>query len=371
MNAGSESSPYRFSAVIPVKNQPELLARLLASLDEHASRTLLTEVIVVDDGSDVDLRSVARRHDRVRYHRVEVSGGPAAARNAGADLAVEPWLFFFDADVVCPPGLFEKAAEVLAAHPDCAALSFVNQAYDAAANDIANYHSVIERHWFEAMLGEGQDVARIRGVTSRGATVRKAAFAAVHGFDTRYRTNAHEDYDFGKRLSAQFPVLMTRTPCMYHSYPVSLRRLLRNYWVRTSLFVPYSLTHRPRLEEVQSSPAEAMLRILGVASGALAGGSLLLPPPVRWVAIGLAGAGLAGYAWAVSGLLRRAWRESRRASFVARFFAVHYISSVVIVLAAGIATVRWLVAGPSQELLSPIETRDGRKTRAKAPQARD
>lgn len=124
----------------------------------------------------------------------------------------------------------------------------------------------MEHFWFQGNFGEEDELAPVQGFTTRNGAVRGTAaffFYAVGGFDTTFKTNAHEDYDFGKRLAAQFPVFMSRHPLVYHNFPTSLRRLLRNYWVRVTLFVPYYLRHRPPLDKTQTSRGEALIRMAG------------------------------------------------------------------------------------------------------------
>ncbi|HOE67571.1 MAG TPA: glycosyltransferase family 2 protein [Candidatus Hydrogenedentes bacterium] len=316
------------SVVIPAKDHRPQLAALLDSLREESQRGFLREVIVVDDGSDPPLAPVVEARG-ARCIRLEQNQGPAHGRNVGAREAVGDVLFFMDADVICPPGAVEKAHAVLAQNPDTAAVSFMNQAFVERDNTFQNYGAAIERFWFESFFGDDEDVAPISGFMTRCGAIRKDAFWALEGFDETYRTNAHEDYDFGKRLGVRFKSVMTREPVFHHDYPASLRRLIRNYWVRITLFVPYYLERRPALDKAQISRKEAFLRLLGL----LAPGFFLLallPAPAKllW---GLAGAGsLAAYGFYTRRFLRaaRAWSGTLR--FAAAAFVIHYVSSLVI-----------------------------------------
>ena len=86
------------TVVVPVRDRPESLARLLAALPPRLP------VVVVDDGS-VDARTgeVARAAG-ARVVRLDPGRGPAAARNAGAAVATTPYLALLDSDVVPVPG---------------------------------------------------------------------------------------------------------------------------------------------------------------------------------------------------------------------------------------------------------------------------
>ena len=334
------------SIVIPVKDQIQYLQELLKSIHQHAPADIPYEVIVVDDGSQPPLQNDALPLP-CRVIRIETSGGPAAARNCGAQAACGTILFFMDADVKYAPGVIEKVCATLEEHPDAAALSFINQSFTKGDSFIRSYGALIERFWFIAMLGNSGDVGNILGVTSRNGAVRKTAFEAVGGFDDRFKTNAHEDYDFGKRLSAVYPVLLTRTPTIYHRFPDRLARLLRNYWVRVSLFVPYYIQKRPALDKAQSSPQEGLLRMLGTAVPALAVLGFL-PVPFGSVALGATALVLVLYIWDARPFIIAAAAESTSACFAAKALGVHYLTSLVIT-AGGIWGLLRYVTGSNPE----------------------
>ncbi|WP_051581028.1 mycofactocin biosynthesis glycosyltransferase MftF [Pseudonocardia acaciae] len=90
------------TVVVPVRDRPDGLRRLLAALDETAPG--LAEVIVVDDGSASDARPVDSGAVRVRWIRHPRSLGPAAARNTGLAAARTEYVAFLDSDVVPLPG---------------------------------------------------------------------------------------------------------------------------------------------------------------------------------------------------------------------------------------------------------------------------
>ncbi len=79
--------------MIPVRDRPSDLARLLASIDGN--------VVVVDDGSTVPIAGAVRR---------EVSGGPAVARNDGLKRVTTELVAFLDSDTVPPAGWIEQLA---------------------------------------------------------------------------------------------------------------------------------------------------------------------------------------------------------------------------------------------------------------------
>jgi glycosyltransferase involved in cell wall biosynthesis len=103
------------SVIIPVYNRAELLAEALACIGRQTWRP--QEVIVADDGSTDDLEPVVARYPDTIVLRL-AHAGAAAARNAGATRASQPFLAFFDADDLWPEARTECLLEPLLARAD-------------------------------------------------------------------------------------------------------------------------------------------------------------------------------------------------------------------------------------------------------------
>lgn len=87
------------TVVVPVRDRPEGLERVLAAVGRTAGRLPL---LVVDDGSRdaVAVREICARH-QATVLRHKTSRGPAAARNTGLAVATTPYVAFLDSD--CQP----------------------------------------------------------------------------------------------------------------------------------------------------------------------------------------------------------------------------------------------------------------------------
>ena len=355
-NKSEKKHEMYFSFIIPARDGVERLQRLLSSLAAHLQPGLMHEVIVVDDGSIPELSGQLTGFEG-RVIRLDTSHGPAHARNVGAKEAKGGVLFFLDADVVYEAGAAEKALSILDGHPDVGAVSFLNQPYDAQDGVVANFGAAMEFFWHVMLVPEGEDFGECSGFTTRNGAVRREVFEAIHGFDTRYRTNAHEDYDIGRRLEAHSRTVIAGSPRLYHAFPARLSRIARNYWVRTSLFVPYFLRFRPKMSATQVTGSEAALRLSAAAPlGLLFLACVPLPVPIT-VRLGLlaGAAALAGfYAYQIRAFLSACQRWSGSTGFAVSAFALHYLTSLFI-LAGGVYGL-WLHvrgSGP-KELLSPI-----------------
>jgi glycosyltransferase involved in cell wall biosynthesis len=97
--------------VIPAKNEVAMLPRLLESLARQDYEGMgETRVIVADAGSTDGTVEVALSfRDRLRVELIE-GGLPSVGRNAGARVAVTPYVLFLDADVeLAEPTLLRRA----------------------------------------------------------------------------------------------------------------------------------------------------------------------------------------------------------------------------------------------------------------------
>lgn len=107
----NETTPgLRISVVIPHLNQPQMLARCLASLQAGQRRP--DQVIVVDNGSAVLPQAVCEAAGARLL--TEAVPGPGPARNRGVAEATGDVLAFIDADCLADPGWLATAATAMA-----------------------------------------------------------------------------------------------------------------------------------------------------------------------------------------------------------------------------------------------------------------
>ena len=103
----------RISVVIPHLNQPEYLAKCLASL--AAGKRKPDQVIVVDNGSSVLPTEVVRAYPGTLLLQ-ETTPGPGPARNCGVAASDGDVLAFIDADCLADPAWLETA-EAMISYP--------------------------------------------------------------------------------------------------------------------------------------------------------------------------------------------------------------------------------------------------------------
>jgi len=119
------SSRRLVSVLIPCFNAGEYLSRAVRSA--LAQGLTDTEIIIVDDQSTDDSRSIAEslagQYAGVRLLRQVVNSGPATARNTGLRAAVGRYVCFLDADDEYAPGFFSRAVSLLEANDRLAAIT--------------------------------------------------------------------------------------------------------------------------------------------------------------------------------------------------------------------------------------------------------
>ena len=101
-------------------NQPKVTEELLATIPAGDD----IEVIVVDNGSDIDHTAEWRtKYPAVKFIRSEENLGFAGGNNIGLRAAVGEYFFLVNNDTEFTPGLTEKLAAVLDEHPEVGMVS--------------------------------------------------------------------------------------------------------------------------------------------------------------------------------------------------------------------------------------------------------
>jgi mycofactocin system glycosyltransferase len=179
-------TPADVAVVIPARDRPEALAACLARVGPRR------ELVIVDDGSTDAI--VAPPETRVV--RRAVSGGPAAARNAGLAATEAPFVAFLDSDTLPTEGWLEP----LLAHfgdPRLAAIA-PRVRVPSGRSALARYEaarSPLDLGPAPGIVGPGR---RVGYVPAAALVVRRAALASP--FDEGMRFG--EDVDLVWRLAA-------------------------------------------------------------------------------------------------------------------------------------------------------------------------
>lgn len=134
------------SVVIPCYRCTKTLARAVASIAEQTC--LPTEVILVDDGSSDETRSLMTQLQSrykpgwIRLVLLNTNAGAANARNAGWDQALGKYVAFLDADDAWHPSKIELQFKFMDAHPGVAVSGHGHRQVITVPNTTAHIDSV-------------------------------------------------------------------------------------------------------------------------------------------------------------------------------------------------------------------------------------
>lgn len=164
----------RLTAIVPASDRPPELERCLAAI--RAADEGPDEVIVVE---------------------TTPAPGPAAARNAGAQIATGDVLVFVDADVVVHRDAFARVRSAFDADRDLVA---VFGSYDDSVDEsdtVSAFRNLLHHHVHQSAGGPA-----VTFWAGLGA-IRRDAFRRIGGFDSeRYVEPSIEDIELGMRLAA-------------------------------------------------------------------------------------------------------------------------------------------------------------------------
>ncbi|SOD95053.1 mycofactocin biosynthesis glycosyltransferase MftF [Blastococcus haudaquaticus] len=271
------------TVVVPVKDRPVELARLLAALGSDPATADLP-VVVVDDGSAEPVTAPG-----VRVVRHQVPEGPAAARNAGMRAAGTPLVAFLDSDCVPRTGWLER----LRPHLDDPRLAVVAPRIVALGRGrgwFAGYEAAV------SALDMGGQAAAVRPgsavpyVPSAALLVRRDALG--EGFDESMRVA--EDVDLVWRLiRAGWRVRYEPDARVAHEHPGTTAQWLRRRAFYGTGAALLDARHPGAVAPVVMAPETALawaLALSGHRAGGVASAGVLAATTAR-LAVRLAGAG--------------------------------------------------------------------------------
>jgi glycosyltransferase involved in cell wall biosynthesis len=197
--------------------QAELLDETLATVSAQTFTDF--EVVVVDDGSPLDVAAVAAVHPRIRVVR-QSNGGSAIARNTGISASRGKYFVFLDADDHLLPAALEAALEVLTTHPDCgfAVGPREEMTFDGRPVEWTVAPPPPETRLYTALLAFEWYI-----IPPSSAMFRREAIAGVGGFQDPWGA---DDLDFYLRMARKYEAWCYQSPAVtrYRRYSASSSR---------------------------------------------------------------------------------------------------------------------------------------------------
>ncbi len=196
----------RVSVVIPTYNRPHLLPRAVeAALGQTAAADC--EILVVDDGGEVDLHPLLAPHaGRVRLIRRE-NGGLAAARNTGIAAARGEFIALLDDDDAWLPGKIKRQLAAMDRHR---AAVLCTTRTDNVAPDGMRTARRLPPIAFDQPVDCLPALLEWNFVPPSSVLIRRSVLARTGGFAVHLRQA--EDYDLWTRLAAQGPFVCLAEP---------------------------------------------------------------------------------------------------------------------------------------------------------------
>jgi len=207
------------SVIIPVHNGGAYFRTCLSKLAQAVPKPI--EIIVVADGDSDGSWRLAKEFG-AKLIRIPESGGPARARNLGAQAAKGDILFFVDADVAVCPEAVGYAISVFKNNPYLAAAI---GSYDDAPGDpgfLSQYRNLMHHYVHQTGNEEASTFWGACGL------IRREIFLQMGGFNESYRRPSIEDIELGYRLKqAGYKIRLCKTLQVKHLKrwePISLLR---------------------------------------------------------------------------------------------------------------------------------------------------
>jgi GT2 family glycosyltransferase len=261
-----------YSVVIPTRNRPQLVGRLLAALRTQSRPP--KEVIVVDQSlapsalpsSQQALGGEGTESRLIYLHDPKIEGA-AAARNAGLLLATTPYVIFLDDDALPQADCLELLVDSLERHPHLVAVGGLISNYSPPPWPVRFFRRFFylgrlrdERQaWYwrasESRTGDLLPTTKLNGGCM---AFRREILLEIGGFDRRYcGASVGEDVEITQRLIRHTgrtdAVALVGGALIHHASEgawknndraIELELLATHYWFKRN--VPWNLANRFR-----------------------------------------------------------------------------------------------------------------------------
>lgn len=192
----------KVSVVIATYNRASFLAETIDSVLQQRFKDY--ELIVVDDGSTDQTRTLVESYGSRIHYLYQENRGPSAARNLGVRQARAPWVAFQDSDDLTGPDHLEALYAYANEHPRCG-MVFANGAYLSGAQ--SKRGTIIPMAKSHRLATNGVrlvDLFEKSMVRLQASLISKEAYDLVGGHDESLRICM--DLDLSFRLLMNYPV---------------------------------------------------------------------------------------------------------------------------------------------------------------------
>ncbi len=238
------------SLIISVRNKTELLEKLLRSIAD--SNYLNYELIIIDDASKENVKSIASKYKTV-YFRLKQKRGAGAARNLGAEKAKGNILVFIDSDTEVFPNTFSELVKPFQ-NPKTNAVIGV---YDKIPANKGTFPAFKALRDYSYIMLERDPNYPIGGFGGWISAIRKNIFWEIGGFDQSYKGAGMEDYEFAWRLIKKTEIIFNPKIKIKHNFNGFWVTCL-NFYKRSSLWIEMYLKYK-RFFSSATNPREGLI----------------------------------------------------------------------------------------------------------------
>ncbi|HET7377352.1 MAG TPA: glycosyltransferase [Anaerolineae bacterium] len=262
-----------FSIIIPAYNSTAWLPHCLKAVQQQTIDCARYEIIVVDDGS-IDrtvstAQEILKGNPSARVMTVP-HGGPAAARNAGAQLAQGELVLFTDSDCEPAPDWIQT---LTAAFQEPAVVGAKGVYRTQQRSLVARF----VQQEYQVKYDQMRQLKAIDFIDTYSAAYRREAFLANGGFDETFTTASVEDQEFSFRLASRgYHLVFAPNAIVFHQHDASPLEYFRRkfhigFWKAYVLRLhPDKIihdSHTPQSEKVQMSLLALALGISATTLG--------------------------------------------------------------------------------------------------------
>lgn len=246
-----------YSIIVPVLNGENTIKECIGSLLKQSTPRNRYEIIVVDDGSTDDTRSIVNNFS-VRYFRQQ-NQGPAAARNLGAKKAVGDIILFTDSDCVVAKNWIEEIVRPILEKREIVG---VKGAYKTLQKEIIARFVQLE---YEDRYGFMKKNKYIDFIDTYSAAYKRDVFISSGGFDTTFCTAMSEDTELSYRLAKSgYKMIFNPNAIVYHYHPTSLRKYIKRKFKAAFWRILVYRKHPNKISKDTHTPHSIKLQIVSI-----------------------------------------------------------------------------------------------------------
>jgi amino acid adenylation domain-containing protein len=190
------SKELTISVIIPAYNSADFLAEAIESI--LGQTQAVSEIVVVDDGSTDDPKSVCDRYPSIKYI-YQANQGLPGARNKGIEVSQGEYLIFLDADDCLLPEAVEMGMDCLDGHPEA---GFVFGRYlFRSINPDGSYSTQPLFDEPPPIASYATILAAQHNIQCATAMIRRDAIESIGGFPI-----GEEDLSLFLRIAREYPI---------------------------------------------------------------------------------------------------------------------------------------------------------------------